>query len=132
METKKESFQKPQKSNKIDPVQVEAAITELKKEFSTQLKSENKMNTQTESVKPKKAAVTPKKKVPVKKTAVKVNKDTQDMVSLSDIAKENKVDAFLLRKALRSELKKPGASWRWPKGHADIKAASKIAASLGK
>lgn len=131
----KEPFSKKKKSNKIDPVQVEAAITELQKEFSTQLKRENDMHTQTEAVKPKavkKSASTGVKKSVKKATVKTTNKTSEGVVSLSDIAKENKVDAFILRKALRREFKKPGASWSWPKGHPDIKAATKVAISLKK
>ncbi len=87
----------------------------------------------TKKVAPKKAAKkTAPKKADAAKTKAKSNGD-ENTVDLSSIATECKVDPTELRKALRgSKIKKPAGSWRWPKGHADIKAVKDLAKSLGK
>lgn len=80
-----------------------------------------------------------KEKVAKKASPAKLSKpnpsvkpvDDGNMVTLSSIADEHKVNPAELRKALRSsKIKKPGDSWRWPKGHTDLKEVKKLAEGL--
>lgn len=75
-----------------------------------------------------------KRTIPAKPSKPKTNGKPaadENMVTLSSIADEHKVEPAELRKALRgSKIKKPGDSWRWPKSHADLKEVKKLAEGL--
>jgi hypothetical protein len=52
-------------------------------------------------------------------------------VTLAEICEAKGVAGVAMRKALRgSKIKKPGDSWRWPKGHPDIAKVEKLAKEL--
>lgn len=74
---------------------------------------------QPEQPKPKK---TPRKveRKPAKEKPSKASKD-DNLVSLSSILEELGVEGRIARRKLRgSDIQKPGGSWEWPAGHADI------------
>lgn len=117
--------------------EVKKTVENLDKELSAKQKSNQPEESQAMGPKMKAAKEKTKAKLAAKAVAkpkVKVKKEVdENTVELSAIAKECKVDPIELRKALRgSKIKKPGGSWRWPQGHADIKEVKKLAESLGK
>lgn len=106
-------------------------------EVVRKLDRETADHSQTSTVNREVSAMSKKETKKESKKEVKKEKSSKsngvDHVALSDIAKSCKVDARELRAALRSsKIKKPGGSWSWPKGHADIKAVEKLASSMGK